>query len=679
MGQIRHTTPILLLFCTLATALQPAEIETDLFERGMVAEFNGNYEEALAIWSQAEEVLDIPDARIGFEYIRLVTEQELIKHYERATELYYWSLQAPLTGPSRAAVRQEMDRLRTITGEGIYRQWRDWWESSDESVTVDIRGFWVLLDPTPETLHNERLIEHWVRIATARKHFVKNRNTPYHTDDRALIYIRYGEPQHIETGHFSIDNRRVGDWISRQFEFQQSTSEESPAVSEREDAFRQLEEYLFKFHSSPEYEIWIYPPFTDQSGDSPLFIFGTDIDRGGFYLQSGVDDFIPRRAFLSDRRAAESDPEFIRQGLTPALILQLLYFEQLLETHPYFKERFTRIREALIEQGVLAHHSLDLTLRSENREKLWHTHIHSPRQASTVVNLLPEIPISLYQYRLLDEENNPYLLTFIESKPAGALDEEADTMTDSLAGDSGENLQVKAAEISESTEIIHSFQVYDESWHVERPFSQRFQLEPEQVMSDFQLISGFRQPQTRQSFQSSSVQLLDRNLSERSISTVQSLFPPELRGLGSVHSMQPVPLNADRDELEIADLILGFRDELPENYPFSFRVANDQRIPAGESLVLHFEVYHLQPRPNGFTHFELTYRIYPVTDLGDVLSDQEEFYLTLNFESDLTRVIEDLEIETSSLQQQVYELQLFVQDNETLQTRSRSIRFEVSK
>jgi hypothetical protein len=117
---------------------------------------------------------------------------------------------------------------------------------------------------------------------------------------------------------------------------------------------------------------------------------------------------------------------------------------------------------------------------------------------------------------------------------------------------------------------------------------------------------------------------------------------------------------------------------LPDDYPFQFRVANDQTIPADESLILHFEVYNLEHRSNGFTHFELTYRIFPVLEDGTLDRDEEQFYLTINFEDDRSRVIEDLEIQTTSLDSGLYELQVYITDMVNNQERNRNIRFEVT-
>jgi GWxTD domain-containing protein len=56
------------------------------------------------------------------------------------------------------------------------------------------QAFWARLDPAPATEANERLVEHYRRVATAREHLGAHRH-PW--DDRGEAYIRFGEPDHV--------------------------------------------------------------------------------------------------------------------------------------------------------------------------------------------------------------------------------------------------------------------------------------------------------------------------------------------------------------------------------------------------------------------------------------------------------------------------------------------------
>jgi GWxTD domain-containing protein len=369
-----------LFFILSPIAVDAQYHDADWLEQGLLAEFRGDYEQALSIWSDAREELEEPDSRIGFEFIRLVTEHDMSDYYETASDMYYWAVSSPFTDFNRAAVRQEIERLRPITGDGIYRQWLNWFEERDQRLGSDMRGFWIQMDPTPGIKVNERLIEHWQRIAYARTIFVKNNNTIYRTDDRALTYIRYGEPDKRKAGVLTLDQQNLGRWLAQQFETAQIVDDhdedqltrlEIDDLSEDDTgSYRQLEDYVFQFHEYPEYEVWIYSPLTEEETQPLIYIFGTDVRTGEFTKQNSIDDFIPQRAYLSDRRSQSRQTEFVRQGLTPALALQMLYYEQLTEIDPYFQDRLNIIRESFIDQGPLAYASLDLALKTKTG-KCW--------------------------------------------------------------------------------------------------------------------------------------------------------------------------------------------------------------------------------------------------------------------------------------------------------------------
>ncbi len=67
---------------------------------------------------------------------------------------------------------------------------------SGEQRLLFLQKFWLRRDPTPATVTNERMLEHFRRVWYARRHFSEG-NQPF--DDRGKVYIRYGEPDHRST------------------------------------------------------------------------------------------------------------------------------------------------------------------------------------------------------------------------------------------------------------------------------------------------------------------------------------------------------------------------------------------------------------------------------------------------------------------------------------------------
>ncbi|TVQ65321.1 MAG: GWxTD domain-containing protein [Balneolaceae bacterium] len=660
--------------------------QNNTYERGLEEVRNGNVTRALELWYGAyfDGDVIVVDSRIGFEFIRVVTEMELRSWYETATSMYYKALKNGSGNESRAAIRQEIERLRPLTGDGVHRQWLEWWGERRASVGIDMAGFWIQLDPTPAEILNERLIEHWERIADARRQFSKNRSTIFGTDDRSLIYIRYGQPDRRNSGILTLQTLNIMPWLQRQLlpagaermrgeDSDTETAQQDPQTAE---VLQRLERAMYDFHRYPEYEIWFYENLIPGNPEPVIFLFGTDVRTDQFRLQTSLDDFIPERAFHPDRDRPQEALEFVRAGITPAIMLQLLYYEQLSAVDPFFRERLNELRERILEQRQDVFAGMDLDFKSESRQLVNSRTIQAPRQRSVYEGLLPKIPMQVHQYRFLDDEGKPYVLTYVESNSTEAFLIDFHRNNGRVNG-SGQLIQGTDL-LSEFPlyEVRHSVQVYDAFWNLAYSGDEFPQLVLEHNPDEHPSSALFRLPNRNRSFQSASVQLM--NFDPGSESVQQTPFPSSVRGWNRLQFRQPQPLVSHSDTLEVADLVLGYPDSRNPTQPFSFRVANDQMIPLGETLLLHFQVYHLTPMENGFTQFELTYRIYPVDDAGNVNREQTEFILTLNFINEEVIVVEDLEIQTADLGVGLYELVVLFTDTESGQSRERLIRFEVT-
>ncbi|MCC5915099.1 MAG: GWxTD domain-containing protein [Balneolaceae bacterium] len=672
------------LLTVATTALVNAQPQV-AYDRGLEELYRGNTTQALDIWYQAYERDGGVDSRIGFEFIRVVTEEGMKSYYEDATRLYYRALVDADGIDSRVAMRQEVERMRPLVGDGVYRQWMDWWEDRDRRLGPDIRGYWVQEDPTPSRDSNERLIEHWERIAEARQRFNRNSRTIYGTDERALIYIRYGEPDRSKNGILTIQNFNIQQWLQNQLNpyteddsgNRSSTSRDDMPTADRDYAGR-LMDAIYEFHRYPEYEVWFYESIGGE-GDEPVpFIFGTDIRSDEFRLQRSVEDFIPERAYHPDRAREQDGVEFTRVGITPALMLQMLYYEQLVDVDPFFNERLNSLRDNVLEQGIDALRGMDLAFKAESREKINQRALSAPRERSTYSGLIPRIPFDVYQYRFLDEDGEPYLLTYIESDPQEAfmIDFHRNRSRMESEAELPEGEDVRSA--FPFYELIHSLQQYDENWNrissdVDEPpiILSRSSSDSREVAR-----SMYRSEHKERVNKSASAELMNYDPDTRTV--YETPFNPALRGLNRLQFRVPEPLVNYPDSLEMADLVLGFESERVTE-PFSFQVANNALIPSDETLVLHFEVYNLERRADDtqFTEFELTYRILPVDENGETRTDQAEFVLTLNFTNEYETVIEDLEIETADLRPGLYDLRVHVTDTVTGQEKEREIRFEV--
>lgn len=678
-----------LLICVVLTPSQESIAQPQSpYQQGLEQLYRGQVDEALSIWEQNYEESERVDARIGFEYIRIITEREFDDRFETATEMYYKALLNSTGVNSRIAVRQEIERLKAITGDGIYRQWTKWWEAEKRELRSDIRGFWIQLDPTPSRTVNERLIEHWQRIAEARKRFTKNSATIYGTDDRALVYIRYGEPDRIQSGILTLQDLNVKPWLERQIiqlddsiredmEMSQAQLDRDTPRSYSAMHVETLEFVIYDHHRYPEYEVWFYDDIAIEGNEPVPFIFGTNIRNDQFELRTGIDDFIPERAYNVDSFSEREMKDFTRAGITPALMLQLLYYEQLSVIDPFFENRLNQLRDCVLDQGREAFSGMDLNFKRETTELIRQRTLQAPQQLSTIESRIPTIPVNVYQYRFLDENQSPYLVTFLESEPREAfLIDFSRNRPDGVYLDEFRQAE-NVTEFVPNYILEHSLQKYDSDWNItgKETVETVFGLQGNEYEPG--ALSVFRSAHEHRGQRSVSAELKNMDEDSRSLA-IDTPYPKSTRGLGSIHFREPEPLLANPDSLQLADIVLGFGlEENRDEHMFPFTVANNQAIPWQETLVLHFEVYNLEVQPNGFSRFELTYRILPVDDSGKVLMDQTEFILTLNFTSEENRLIENLEIETADLSPGLYDLRLQITDVHTLQAMGRTTRFEV--
>ncbi len=654
------------------------------YERGLEELYRGNTAQALDIWYEAYNAVNGVDARIGFEFIRVVTEQKRTNYYAQATELYYRALVDAAGIDSRVAIRQEINRLRPIIGEGIYRQWVNWWEQESRNLGSDMRGFWVQQDPTPSQISNERLIEHWERISESKRRFTRNSRTVYGTDDRALIYIRYGEPDRRQNGIFTLQSFNMRNWLLRQlnpytgdYPEEMARDDSNMQMMEDQRMIDRLQDAIYEFHRYPEYEVWFYDNLDAESRSSIPFIFGTDVNTDTFKLQSSIEDFIPERAYHPERVRQQEGVEFTRAGITPALMLQLLYYEQLVQVDPFFNERLNSLQDNVLEQGLQAFQGMDLAFKEESRELINQRTVRAPVEKSEYTSRIAGIPLSVYQYRFLDEEGEPYVLTYLESSAQESF--LIDYHRNSVGGQNdrelvyGENILT----VFPFYELNHTLIEYDNSWNIKEAKKDNPSLILTRSSSGNVSRSVFVNRHTDRTNFSATAELMNYDPDTRTV--FDTPFSHALRGLGSSQFRIQRPLVSHTDSLEMGDLILGFEEEDQQTNPFNFVVANDGVVPVDKTLVLHFEVYNLKRKTDvtEFTEFDLTYRILPVDEQGMTREDQSEFVLTLNFINEDRNVIEDLEIETADLQPGLYDLRVQIVDLVANQEKHRRLRFEV--
>lgn len=107
------------IFILMLLPLQKVECSAlnninDYYKQGLEKERQGNYKEALEIWSAAKNELNEPDFRISYSYIELVSRENLADFYTEASEIYFWGLKGEIDSFEKEALMKELDYIRPL-------------------------------------------------------------------------------------------------------------------------------------------------------------------------------------------------------------------------------------------------------------------------------------------------------------------------------------------------------------------------------------------------------------------------------------------------------------------------------------------------------------------------------------------------------------------------------------
>jgi GWxTD domain-containing protein len=653
----------LLLACVVfvVPAALHAQLSSDaLLQDGLLLEQSGEPEKALELWMNAPSELDIPSTAIGIEFIRLATEYNLKPYFQAATGMYTWGLSAEQVAPNKEALEKEVEFLKPLLDRRQWREWRSLVEEEDARIYAEVTTFWERQNPTPSTNYNERLIEHWSRIAWSREHFTKNKATVYGADDRARVYIKYGEP----------DIKREG-----VFDYNSSLAR---SIMEQVGAPDELEISIVNYHQYNEYEVWAYHNLETGQNRSTIFYFGKG-GTGGYGEVQSVENFIENGAFsVGNRNNLFNKPS----PITPGHILTILYHMQLTPVDMYFGMRYDEMMRQ-VDKSVMPGYGITpfdgLQRRNESRGEMIARQAQAETQQTRLDEEIEQIPVNVYQYRLLDEQGAPILITFLESRPQQAFLVDLSINQDSMyAAHDQVDEDEATAQVFGSYRLVHGLQLRDPAWKL----LSGTRLEPNMILDfeDERTSSGsvFTVPHLGTGHtQVFYAELHNRHPASRPLRVTP--FPDHLRGLGKVELLQPEPLRIEPGRMEASDIILGFekREEIGENQLFPFVVSNEKKIPEGENLVIHFQLYNMSQDPGGISRFTMDYELRPVNFIGWSRRTADEFTLSLDFENDAPQFTETLEVQSTGLEVGRYELRLTFTDRGSGEVVERRVRFDV--
>lgn len=278
----------------------------DPYEQGRSLIEAGNVEQALKLWIAVRDSLsrgEGEDPRIGAAFIAAVAGEGLELYQEMATEMFYWGLSANTAAvePYRAEVLAEGRRTFVLVDSLLAEYWAERGREDPVALALEIERFWVERDPTPTTLVNERLLEHWKRVTDARTMFIYNRSSPFRTDDRGTFYVKYGTPDRISRGKLSVSR-----W--------------------EQDLIGVPQEVIERYDKIPQYEIWRFG--TLHPGQFTYFMFGNLEGSGPFQHVEGLHKLIPSgaRSYKADFRGPNAPLGSRTQGRRASHYLEYCYY-----------------------------------------------------------------------------------------------------------------------------------------------------------------------------------------------------------------------------------------------------------------------------------------------------------------------------------------------------------------
>jgi GWxTD domain-containing protein len=622
---------ILTLAAASPAAARAQAAEGDAYAQGMELLTIGDWLGALRLWDAARETLGRAgrsDPRIGIAYLETALAHRAFRYYEAACDMYFWGFSGDSIHEHAEAVREEVERIRPLLLPSDEALWSSDLEQGVDVVAERIRQYWVNRDPTPATALNERLLEHWQRITYARENLSQNRSTVYGTDDRGLIYVKYGEPGMKRGGFLGATEIDLRAWVTDPY----------------------ARNALRRFDTKPAYEVWVYDSL--RPDQLTYFLFGNVGGTGRFALVDGVEDLINSEAWSPSTR------RYMPGNIKAFYFLQLFYYgdvsaiggpyqvraEELNVMWGQAQGRATAFGTGNIAPRESAVEAYDLRYKEENRAST----AFKPVLAVTTEYAARERTVELipWRARVLSEENEPRLILMALSSPrlqVARIAVEADP------------LDVPEQQVKHT--LIIQDGAYEEIGRVDN-----------WVRGDEQGVSTF------------TVRHLGGTLRYTLVAEAFDVGPEESpdaepTAVARTVVADPEPLSIRVDSLELSDVVTGI--EIPEGYAegtFPFPLLPSQKIWKPDPVKVYLEVYHLGLDEYGTGRFTTDFEVTPVGALGGAEAEQA-ITLSLDFESETNR--KAVAVDIANVPVGSYHLRVTVTDLISGQSKSRLVPLEV--
>ncbi len=623
---IAFVTVLLLLFSSLQNETAADSRDTDsisfpsFYEMGITVLDDGNWEQALQIWHQGQSALsehNLSDPRLAFAYIELAAEKKAQTYYPVATEMYYWAFRTADWKAYGKELSDEIHRIIPLIDIDERYTWEKRVRKRDSTLFSDVLEFWITRDPLSTSALNERLIQHWERITHARENYKLASNSPYGTDDRGTIYVRFGDPDNIRIKNISL--------------------------SEVTDPYLGTPIFV-STNVSVRLELWTY--HMEGMHEPARFFFGNAPNGGRYRLQDGILHMIPvagNRVYMggsyiidntgnndgigSEPTSRDSDFRVIQNPLTDRptvdsrggseFLIKYGVLEQLSYLDPYFSELYDEMyRTVIIHRGNFdrAYQAANARMESyEVRRKTEQDYLEPSSTTDLLEDMLSNITLDHAVYRKLDRNtgNTIYVLSLgsdVESQAAFEIE------------------RSHSINLSPELHIVNSIESYDASW---TPVSRdRFTVELVDLYPYYSSYYLLDESETGPYIVVNS-ELLNTGRTQNSGSLV-AISGDRARyfvaGSGSKRIRIPDRLKMEDGNILISDIFIGRSQEVSYDEELPFIPAAQPVFHQEEEILLFFEIYNLHKADeSGEYPYEITYEINRMTDDGEQIIEDDVY------------------------------------------------------
>lgn len=597
----------------------------DGYQKGLELADSGQYAEAAKVWIEYADSLAEPDYRLGHELIEMVTKHRLTEYYEKASEIYLKSLAINfISDEIQELLYNEHAFIEPMLGQRESRRLKRLIDDKNTEIFSYIENFWAERSLTPSDTYNERLMEHWERVNYARENYNTSSRSLF--DDRGKMYIRFGPPNRTRSGIFMYNPGFANYIISTRMDDGRgrgSALDNAINTTTYLNTLYQVREY----HQYPSFEVWVYTNLTP-GPDNVVYLFGNDTGGDVMSLKRSVDDFIPSAAYSSTKRnnpvsmgelntpqgsgAGDSgdsgdgqsrDTDVLSElgdtgignseRITPALVLQFMYYRQLVTLDPFFSSRYDEMLDHYMNTSIRISNTTARQFQQVNTSRLLIAQREVPDEYSTNKNEIFDIDPGVYSYRFFDENMNPELRVYFAENVDEAVTFEELKKRNNLG-----DVRYSDYELIRTLDLINS-----NGERVNRLNDKTVLGQPENDPLSSNMI---RVPQSNGLNRLHLVsELYDRTSVDQNSISENSTLRSNLKGMGIATATVDPEISSTG--FFASDVIIGYSSDSAGDD--NFTISHNKVIPENSNIKFYYEAYNIPQNENGLYSFTLTYTI----------------------------------------------------------------------